>query len=116
MRVPHVRFTVRRMMVAVAIVAALIWGEQTRRRRSYFRGRATICRTNAAEFARAYTTGQMSIFRTKPSGPRIATTRPLVREWAIYYDRLWKKYERASRYPWEYVPPDPPPPERVTIP
>jgi hypothetical protein len=40
MRLPRVRFTVRRMMIAVAVVAVLIEGEFTRRRIVEYRDRA----------------------------------------------------------------------------
>ncbi len=36
MRTPRFRFTIGRLMIAVALTGLLIWGEQTRRRWSYY--------------------------------------------------------------------------------
>ena len=44
MRFPRVRYTVRRLMVAVAIVALLTWGEQSRRRWVLYRQRSECFR------------------------------------------------------------------------
>ncbi len=87
---PRVRFTLRRMMIAVAIVAILLGlAEMTRRRRAAFREKSTAIRWSE------YVEGH---------GKR----RPEIAE---HYRRMAEKYERAARYPWLPVAPDPPEPE-----
>jgi hypothetical protein len=88
MRPPRVRFTVRRMMVLVAIAGLLIgWGIESGRREERFR---TAAREHwYASFGRAPdVSGQMSEARLR------------------WHDRMAGKYERASRYPWLPIGPD----------
>jgi len=101
MPVPHVRFTVRRLMVAVAIVAVVIaaW-----RRREHFRGWANEYGRRAAVPC-----------TVPPFEPEAIVA------WEKWYDRLMRrsryhsdlrlKYESASDHPWLPVAPDPPEPE-----
>ena len=86
MRLPRPRFTVRRLMVAVAIVAtvmapgAILWrrsADLARRGREHDR--------RAAECASTYLSG--------------------------YHERLAEKYATAARRPWLPVEPDPPEPK-----
>lgn len=93
MPVPRVRFTVRRMMVAVAIVA----GWRDARRMEYgFRA------LDHAVRERAFATGSSGCFTLACAiNPRKAA----------YHADLARKYEWAAEYPWLPVPPDPPEPE-----
>ena len=87
---PRFQFTVRRMMVAVAIVGVVLGGaEMIRRRRTDFIVRSTQWRwsENVALRGRA----------------------PV--RFVYYSRRLAEKYEHAARYPWLPVAPDPPEPE-----
>src|SRR6516162_3210080 len=110
MRLP--RFTVRRLMVAVAILPlslrAILWVVEMRTRSALYDRRAF-------EFAHS-TARSGSIALTKDG-----------REVNLYDDEndwlhdAWactmaKKYWRLSDYPWLPVEPDPPPPERLAHP
>ncbi len=99
MRWPRVRFTVRRMMVAVAGVAVVLVLYQ--RHRTFERLAAD--HRNAAMIARPI---------------RIISRQPRRWIWMLlpspYHERedeLARKYERAARYPWLPVEPDPPEPQ-----
>jgi hypothetical protein len=90
MRLPRVRFTVRRLMVAVAVVgfalASLTLSANYSRRADYF---ASL----QPEWV-SWQSGSHS-FRAK---------------WD-YWVEMEHKYRRAARYPWLPVAPDPPEPE-----
>ncbi len=152
MRVPHVRFTVRRMMVAVALLALLLWGGLVEIPR--LRGLARDYRARAARHA-ATQKRFLKFFRDRdlcrvywsalavdrqaeaeaalcpevPDGPadavetwaELATqardqaawhARSIAQEGpkSEYFARMRWKYERAARYPWLPVAPDPPEP------
>jgi len=111
MRFPRPRFTVRRLMITVGIVAVIlglaVWGEK---RRARFRELA----------AKHYDQG-MRWFVLFPGGDSEDQRRMM----RLYEERvgpsvehhasLRDKYERATRYPWLPVGPDPPaPPEPAT--
>jgi hypothetical protein len=98
MRLP--RMTTRRWMVAVAVVAMLMGeadiAQRLRRRRDEFVSRAQwhgeiVATWNA---------------RWRPAPPGAATLRLM-----DYHGSLARKYERAARYPWLPVEPDPREPE-----
>jgi hypothetical protein len=90
MRPPRVRFTVRWLMIAVAVVG-MLWGGgvEVQRRSARYRKIAD------SHFPR--------IFHLRPGS--IMTPRE---KWHV---ALWRKYDRLSRYPWLPVEPDPTPPE-----
>jgi hypothetical protein len=93
MKLPRVRFTIGRMMVLVAIASLLIgWGIESGRREERFR---TAAREHwYASFGWAPdVSSQMSEARLR------------------WHDQMAGKYERASRYPWLPIRPDPPQPE-----
>ncbi len=106
MRLPRVRFTVRRMMVAVAIVALLLaWMQMQKRmvelRKSYefqsaLHGGEEVVEREGGLFIR-FRGGRREV---KPNARR-----------AAYHAAMRRKYERAARYPWLPVAPDPPMPE-----
>jgi len=135
MPVPRVRFTVRRLMIAVAIVALILGAELTRRRSAQFRLLARSY-ASAAEFDGLILEGGTTTFRLEDgqirevhgsSSIRIPTDEGGLVESAIdptpgydedrlrrraeYHDFLRRKYDRAARYPWLPVAPDPPEPE-----
>ena len=152
MPMPRVRFTVRRMMVAVAILALLLWGGLVEIPR--LRGLARDHRARAARHA-ATQKRLLDFFRDQdvcrvywsalavdrqegadaalcpdvPDGPADAVetwaelaaqardqaawhARSIVQEGpkSEYFARMRWKYERAARYPWLPVVPDPPEP------
>jgi hypothetical protein len=94
MRLPRVRFTVRRLMASVAIVAFILWAERLLRLPREYRDRA----------------GYYSQCEFDASG-RLAPGNPRDRAVVDHYHSLHEKYERAARYPWLPIAPDPPEPE-----
>ena len=112
MKVPRVRFTVRRMMVAVAVAALAFWIVRLSSLRRQYLEKAA----NHASFqAYLITSPQMIKFWEDrwtaaregkpakypwPSGP------PFVPSIAEYHDQMRIKYKRAARYPWLPVAPD----------
>ena len=93
MRLPRVRFTVRRMMVLVAILGLMIAAFERRQRFGWI-----------ASEHRAHVPKHM--FPTKPVGMGDKEWRPL--EW---HESMARKYEYAASHPWLPVAPDPPEPK-----
>ena len=85
-RIPRFRFTIRWMMVAVAIVAVALGMKVLNDRASGYRSRASDHRLDLVE---------------PPNLPRVE-----------FHNRMSRTYARAARYPWLPVEPDPPGPER----
>jgi hypothetical protein len=106
MRFPRVRFTVRRMMVAVAVVGILTWcGIGLYRRWSRipeYRARAR----NHADALRAHVIAVRE--RSHTASP--AELVELNRQRNAYHTALKREYERAASFPWKWMPPDPPDP------
>jgi hypothetical protein len=107
MRMPRFRFTVRRMMVAMAVVAVLCGGEVLRRRRAFYLERADL-----------YAKHEDGYLRSVADLTKLAKEVPALREAASNIRQLAERaaarrrcYERAARYPWLAIPPDPPEPE-----
>lgn len=89
MRLPRVRFTVRRMMVAVALMAFLLWTVKL-----------------SAEYTR-----RAQSFSSWLGEPKSAETgRPRYFAKLQHYAEMERKYRRAAWFPWAPVPPDPPEP------
>ena len=88
MRLPRVRFTVRRLMVVTAVVALAAYGAVLWRRSAEYRERAD-------QFCPLTMSGNNAEERVW-----------LERRWLMFY-----KYDRAARYPFLPVAPDPPQPE-----
>jgi hypothetical protein len=96
------RFTVRRLMVAVAIVALAcgVAAELLRRHWQF----AKIARDHSEIFlARAASEGFPPVPLTKIWYPRTAKT--------AWHAEMSIKYQKAARYPWFPVAPDPPEPK-----
>ncbi len=96
------RFTIRRLMVAVAVVALALGFEVTRRRRGAFRELARI-NENSAWVLRS------ELSESDEPGPHGDLAR--MRRLADHCDAMRQKYARAARYPWLPVAADPPAPE-----
>jgi hypothetical protein len=143
MRLPRIRFTVRRIMIVVAIAAVALGANDLRRRWYRFRALRSIhewngraCSTMAERHASTAANNEREAERLRAAlksghyGVRSETE--LVaqiasnteaqaaieraaerknRARALFHDALRLKYERASRYPWISVGPDPPQPE-----
>jgi hypothetical protein len=107
------------MMIAVAVIAALLYAESMRRqrateqRREGYRTRAAMCRMYGRHFREAFEKRSAVVFAIH-HGPEFAKTPALRLKWAQYYEGLASKYEHAASRPWEPIPPDLPPPEIVT--
>ena len=119
------RFTVRRLMVAVAVAGCLSGAEVTRRRRDNLRSRAE-CHKLAIERAELEFAPQTqkewvtNSGRSYPSGrhaptdddpPHIADWRRSQARRVAFHEIMHRECERAARYPWLPVPPDPAEPE-----
>lgn len=133
MRMPRVRFTLRRMMVAVALVGILTgaWLEASRQIRSSRRSRVrasghrfeeALALKNHARAAsilkRAISTrsfvdlGDFQIITGTPDDA-LASLKEAMESFSrrVEYHRAMRvKYEHATRYPWLPVAPDPPNP------
>ena len=103
MRLPRVRLTVRRLMVAVAVVALCLtaWSYWDRRDERYFE--FAVKAMSHTTLAVAYETG-------RPIGSLRERARVNPRK-AAYHAALARKYEYAASRPWLPVLPDPPEPE-----
>ncbi|WP_435016358.1 hypothetical protein TA3x_003923 [Tundrisphaera sp. TA3] len=96
MKLPHVRFTVRRMMVAVAMASVVFaLAASLLRRSSEFRRRATLHRLAYAK-----------IHPNTGAFPDLYLS-----DKELHHIDLATKYERAARYPWLPIEPDPPEPK-----
>ncbi len=106
MKLPRVRFTIRRIMVAVAIVAMLFIGVVLWRRSQEYRRRAEshdLLLWSALPVAidEAASPGRL--------GGGLSVGGLLRR--AKYHHEMSRKYWWAAARPWVSVDPDPPPPE-----
>jgi hypothetical protein len=95
MRVPRVRFSVRGLMIAVAVVAMAI--------------SANSWRIELARRAASYKVMER-YYRTVITSP--GATPEYLELFAAWRLDMVLKYERAARYPWISVPRDPGPPPR----
>jgi hypothetical protein len=103
MRLTRPRFTVRRLMIAVAVVGLALATAIMMRRSDEFRALAEEQADNEAasleyaDDARGEHGDQQRVARGE--------------QMAVYHRALKIKYERAARYPWLPVAPDPPEPK-----
>jgi hypothetical protein len=111
MRFPRVRFTVRRMMVAVAIIGIVVWlGIAGGRHWRYRRLAASYA--SKESLARNFSSGELTatritFFLKRPCGE--STTSVMAH--LGYYAEMRAKYDHAARHPWLPVAPDPPEPK-----
>jgi hypothetical protein len=106
------RFTVRRLMVAVAIAGALLgvlnWGRDLARRRMSYGARADGFAEQEAVQLDAARVARADFERTRNEDYRGQVVGSLIN--AGFYRLLKEKYRHAARFPWESVAPDPPDP------
>lgn len=95
MRLPRVRFTVRRMMVAVAAIAILCGAMMLAERRVRFGRIAEHHRLNARDYTFDKEEG---MYMADPG--------------SYWHKVLHEKYRRAASRPWLSVEPDPPWPDQ----
>jgi hypothetical protein len=127
MRRPRVRFTVRRLMIVIAVVGVLfaVGLETTRLRRiSAARQQALTSYAAYEALARKFSAQQSPMETKAREGSAESLAEDLEKAATIsarmaaryqrnadYWDMMSKKYADAARYPWRSVEPDPPPPE-----
>ena len=112
---PRPRLSIRRLMLIVAVVAAMLgglieYGRLTRVAAAY--------RAKAEDHAGLEKTLRMIIGQTGPNSPidispgeGLRSRRFTAKVVAEFQAGLARKYERAARYPWLSVEPDPAVPE-----
>jgi hypothetical protein len=117
MRLPRVRFTVRRMMLAVAIVAVVLEGLIVLGRYRYHRDRAARVARTAVALRRMIAKlppGQKAL-RTdlddEDGSPAVLATPEACEKFLAHLDRVVRKHEYAARHPWLPIEPDPPAPK-----
>jgi hypothetical protein len=103
LRLPRLRFTVRRLMLAVGLaglaMGGAVWGYRMWRLSAEYERRANAARSHAGYYR-----------------PKEARYRGFSEEAAKYkaitgyYAARARKYQRASRYPWVPIEPDQPDP------
>lgn len=106
-RLPRVRFTVRRLMVVVAVAAVAIGGA------------AWVVRVGrlASDYRRLHARHSSEVQRYHEEASKALRSRNgrdryvLASRLADYHARLESKYGHAAHNPWLPVDPDPPPPE-----
>ena len=111
MRLLRLRISVRLLMAIVAVVAATLGGFVEYRRLNRI---AAEYRAKAEEHAGVERTLRTVVEQTGPKspvdispGPGLRSRRFTAKAVADLEARLVRKYERAARYPWLSVAPDP---------
>jgi hypothetical protein len=84
------RMTTRRWMIAVAVVAVVLWGVPT------------VIQWRRIRFQRLSDYHRSKIVLVGPPSPLLART--------LYHSKMAEKYAEATRRPWLPVSPDPPAP------
>jgi hypothetical protein len=114
-KLPRVRFTVRRMMVAVAVVALLIYGGMVRRHRLSLAALCEVADRGVRHTGASYRLedGIETLRTVKTGGGRALTPAEVASRSrrAAYWVALGRKYERAALIPWLPISSDPPEPE-----
>lgn len=112
MRLPRVQFTVRRMMIAVAVLGLLFGAEVTYRRWEYNRLMANY-HANEERRMRLLLSGGW-ITETDEAGTRQKirigpnVEREPVQRRLMYHVVMGDRFQHAARSPWLVVAPDPP--------
>jgi hypothetical protein len=109
MKLPRVWFTMRRMMVLIAIAALLASFERLRQRSRAYSKMALGPAINYAKYCDEYINRQCEFCKMAPATFQYEYKQLTIK--AAYQEQLWHKYERAARYPWLPVAPDPPEPK-----
>ncbi len=116
MRLPRVRFTVRHLMFAVAVVAAALASDRWSRQSAEYRSQAEYHESRLSILALVRETGGYPYCSLGISGIPLrynSETAPLHAKCVSYHTRMLRKYQRAAFFPWLGVNPDPPPPYPV---
>ncbi|QEH38983.1 hypothetical protein OJF2_75950 [Aquisphaera giovannonii] len=111
---PRVRFTMRQMMVIVAILAAVIGTvEGLRRRRESFNRRAELFAQKGSAAIMDEQNYRMSHRTNRRDSPFYYDNRTSAAYDRLveHYDEMRTKYERAAARPWWFVEPDRPEPD-----
>ena len=117
MRLPRIRFTVRRMMLAVAIAAVvmegwIVWGRYT-----YHRDQAALTARTAAGLRRMMARlppkrlARGTYLDFEDGSPSVPATPEACQQFLAHLDRIARKHQYAARHPWLPVTPDPPKPK-----
>ena len=126
MRLPRVQFTMRRMMIAVAILGIVMGAEVMRRRSKSFRQRTGFHVAKEISARRGLDSleyedsssrdrlASMVKYRDETTLPmdlhkrikQIARDKEEVRTWAEWHDQMVSKYTYAASHPWLMVKPD----------
>src|SRR4051794_18059328 len=97
MRLPRVRFRVRRLMIAVAVVALLAGGAvEGERRRARFHQLAVHYIQRELQYSVFSYSGPGGEHRRKQWEAHLRQTA----RHRAYYDEMSQKYRRAAKYPW----------------
>jgi hypothetical protein len=121
MRLTRVRFTVRRIMIAVAVAAVGLSVLLTCRRHAEYRRWFDVCNHDSKFIRKTIWLNEQRVEVLTRRGVRdphaaaeaAAITEDLrkVRRTAEHLEQLRQKYESAMWRPWSLLEPDPPPPE-----
>jgi hypothetical protein len=103
MRFPRVRFRVRTMMVAVAVVSAIFFTSDMWSRSAEYQTQANWHAAQEFRFSPSYDDSKYIGF---PPSPPLSPGRK-AHLWKLHA-RMKDKYARAAHRPWAYVEPDPP--------
>jgi hypothetical protein len=122
MRFPRLQFTVRWMMVAVAVVAVCFWVLLIYQRQAEYRKRLSVYDDEARWWRsmiwlnemRADVLRRRGVYDRRAAAEAAAITEDLerLRPHAAHLERLRQKYESAVWRAWLLVEPDPPAPCR----
>jgi hypothetical protein len=110
MKLPRVRFTVRRMTVAVAIAAVVIETWQLWMWSCVYHHFAEQASASETEFRQAIVERReiRGCLRPPPGEPPPSATRlAKLKEWETHYSLLKRKYQYASSHPWVPIGPEP---------
>lgn len=105
---PIPRFHLRTLLIVVAILAVIV--DLERRREFFLSLAAQHSRLSNEEFlAGSLVQSRHHFVLSTPERAMVDAHERL----GAYHSKLRAKYERAARYPWLPVPPDPPEPKRL---
>lgn len=110
MRIPRPRFSMKGLMIVVAISALVVAANALQQKRSAYLLRAKV-ESAAEQSAKARTKLYERAVRTSAAESVADEYRRLVKEYrerAEHHGRMRLKYQNAARFPWMQVPPDPP--------
>jgi hypothetical protein len=114
MRLPRVRFTVRRLMVVVAVISVLLGAERYRRRRVFCLSRASYHRLHVMFWCGNHIVAPIGYSRVprgqRPSPPDYEKLQ-YVRRRDLHIDWHWslaERFESAALHPWLALPAEPP--------